>query len=121
MDAIAFSPDNLTIAVSMSINYEAGEVRLYDVHSGRLRHVLRAGSVDSSNALVFASDGKTLIAGGHDWTAFTGFVRFWDLGQGRLRSSVSQADPCNSLALSPDGRLLASGGTSKKLRLWLVK
>jgi WD40 repeat protein len=53
-------------------------------------------------SLAFSPDGAVLASSGVDF-----FVKFWDVGTGRLLGQVSLADTPNSLAFSPDGTQLA--------------
>ncbi len=70
------------------------------------------------HAAVFTRDGKSLITAGAD-----GMIRVWEVPTGRpLRRLEGHRGWVGSLALSPDGKLLASGGTwwDNSLRLWDV-
>src|SRR5262249_7573238 len=65
--------------------------------------------------LLYTPDGKMLITSG-------GFVRVWDAATGRQVREwpVKEVDSVNSLALSPDGKTLATGtiGDKPTVRLW---
>jgi WD40 repeat protein len=51
----------------------------------------------------------------------TGRIRLWDLRGGRETSPlIGHTDVVASLAFSPDGQTLASGGWDGKVRLWSV-
>jgi WD40 repeat protein len=54
-------------------------------------------------ALVFSPDGSILYSGGTD-----GSIRAWNLSDGKLLLHFSYKPQADSLALSPDGELLAS-------------
>lgn len=76
-------------------------------HGGRFGWVLD---------LAFAPDGRTLASAGDDRS-----IRLWDHSSGRLvRSLASYADPVESLAFHPGGKLLATGGLgpSGDVQVW---
>jgi WD40 repeat protein len=114
---LAFSPDGRVLATSLS----HGEVRLWDVHTGRLSRHLRqqrqgAGGGgnsgllrETSSWLVFSPDGRKLA-----YATNHGTVRLWDLEAGQdvlvLEDFPEQVD---RLLFSHDGRrLLAVNGGS---------
>lgn len=80
----------------------------------RLRTMLW-GNNSAVNSLVFSRDGKLLVAGSDDSK-----IRLWDLETGQPHGEL-QANTYKvlSVALSPDGKILAStGGTLGIIDLW---
>src|SRR5207248_1144964 len=67
--------------------------------------------------LLYTPDGKMLITSG-----LGGFVRVWDAATGRQVREwpVKEVNSVNSLALSPDGKTLATGtiAGTPTVRLW---
>jgi WD40 repeat protein len=61
------------------------------------------GHTDIVWSVAFSSDGKTLISCGDDKT-----VRFWDVSTGAQVRRIEHSNGVGSIALSPDGKLLAS-------------
>ncbi|MEV4033734.1 nSTAND1 domain-containing NTPase [Streptomyces umbrinus] len=113
---VVFSPDGDTVATS-DVD---GEVSLWDTGSGRLRSKLPAHN-ESVNVMAFSQDGRTLAV------TDRGTVRLWDTDSGRhhtslrLRATVAGAESdvsVFSMALSPDGRTLATGNTDGTVRMW---
>jgi WD40 repeat protein/serine/threonine protein kinase len=74
-----------------------------------------AGNVYS---LAFSPNGKRLAVG-YGSGAGAAPVKLWEVGSGRLSLTLpGHAHYVSSLAFSPDGRLLASGGHDSSLRVW---
>jgi WD40 repeat protein len=112
--ALAFSPDGKTLAVG---GYE--EVLFWDLAGAKLARRIAAGG--QVGAVLFLKDGKTLVVGG-GMPGRSGFVRFLDLDSGKetFRSDEPK-DLVGSLALSPDGKLLAASGAYKLVHVWNVE
>jgi dipeptidyl aminopeptidase/acylaminoacyl peptidase len=110
--SVAFHPDGKTLASASE-----GEIRLWEVDTGKER-----ASLAGCHPIVFSPDGKALASRVGDNT-----IRLWELATGRQRATLSsQTDTgsyLNCVALSPGGRLMASGDQSSdtgKVKLWEV-
>lgn len=100
--AMAFAPDNKTLAVST-----VAGVQLFDVATGQKRGKIGEGN-NHLYALAFAPDGKTLAG-----CSLQGTVFLWDtvrsVEKARLRHGDSPKACCLALAFAPDGKTLAVG------------
>jgi RNA polymerase sigma factor (sigma-70 family) len=114
---VAFSPDGKTLAATSDRD---GVVHLWDVAGGRRRHrlVLPRGAVSyTGGPPVFTPDGKTLAVLGTVYARHDEYssVYLWDPETGRSRGRLEPAG--GRVAVSPDSRLLAAGGTGG-VRVW---
>ncbi|GAA0943024.1 WD40 repeat domain-containing serine/threonine protein kinase [Actinocorallia libanotica] len=106
---VAFSRDGRTLATGD----RSGEVRLWDVASGRTVRFLK-GHTDAVYAAAFSPDGTMVATCSEDGT-----VRTWRTATGRaVRTLTGHAGSVYAAAFSPDGRTLASGGWDGTVRLW---
>ncbi len=70
--------------------------------------------------MAFAPDGKTLaVSCGTVGQAGAGRIVLWDVESGKkLGTLVGHTNAVSALAISPDGKLLASSGYDRTMRLW---
>jgi WD40 repeat protein len=113
--SVAFSPDGTTLA-SAGGDWEdtgTGEVKVWDVGSGRLRFRLKEHD-RTMFAVAFSPDGKSLASGGRDQA-----ITLWDVATGQAQKTcVGHEEAVRSIAFHPDGRALASAGFDKTVRIW---
>lgn len=124
--SVAFTKDGNSV-VSGSHD---GTVRRTDVASGRVEWRV-AGYHEQVNAVALSKDGALLATGSSDGRyahrilpagaagLAPGAVRLWDAHTGRLlRRLGDPADQVMAVALSPDGRHVAAGGSAGVVRVW---
>jgi WD40 repeat protein len=82
---------------------------------GRLAQVLPARG-PGVTALGFSPDEKLLATGDRK-----GFVRFWDLSTGRVRTFPAHDAAITSVMFSPNGKLLLTASVDHEARIWNVR
>jgi WD40 repeat protein len=97
---VDFSPDSKTLASGSFDN----SVRLWDAGSGKALRTLN-GHTQAIVGLDFSPDGKSLATGSDDST-----VRLWRVADGAPLRTIDNGTHVDTVAFSPDGRWLASGG-----------
>jgi RNA polymerase sigma factor (sigma-70 family) len=128
---LAFSPDGATLALSFFRQIEEGaRFELWDARKGALRKTIEMDYGRVVPRIAFAPDGKSLAvlyAGDKDRDPksedLQGGARLFDVATGKaIRSIRGHMHMAISLAFSPDGKLLATGGYSSDadVRLWDV-
>jgi WD40 repeat protein/serine/threonine protein kinase len=103
-----FGPDGGTLAVRVQ------EItRVLDLPTGRERFALKGPGNFSPGSLAFSADGKHLATGGQE-------LRVWDAVTGAELHSRTEGHPGEvaSMAVSPVGGLLATGGVDQTVRVW---
>ncbi|MCB1207970.1 MAG: hypothetical protein KDK97_01525 [Verrucomicrobiales bacterium] len=73
---------------------------------------------DRANSLAFSADGKTLAIGSGE-PSRSGDVTLWEVSTGELTQELPEIhiDSVLSIDFSPDGKLLATGGADKAVRV----
>lgn len=121
--AVAVSPDGRHVVAG---GYDM-KIYLWDREGGQLRQILH-GHTNCVYSLAFHPDGKLLASGSGDGT-----IRLWSVAAvegepGRMVDAVLPVQPVavlqadldvvHDLDFSPDGRILARGGSDHLLRVW---
>jgi WD40 repeat protein len=122
---ITFSPDGKRLASS---SFDPGIV-LWDVETQQQIGEPLLGRVEFPLALEFVPpDGRLIVSGGCSTsdeayeTCVEGEIRFWDTETRQLAGEplAEHRGAIRSLAFSPDGSLMASGGDDNEIMLWSV-
>ncbi|MBI3411651.1 MAG: hypothetical protein HY040_25255 [Planctomycetes bacterium] len=127
VDAVAFQPGGPLIATGC----HDGKIRLFDnVKNAPVKEINahpapNPNTVSAVYALAFSADGKQLASASADQS-----LKLWDVASGNLVREFKaykvkdfekgHQEPVFALALSPDGKLLASGsgGLERIIKIW---
>ncbi|HEX8921513.1 MAG TPA: TIR domain-containing protein [Pyrinomonadaceae bacterium] len=121
--SLAYSPDGAILAAGSCAKPEEGkckqgEIRLWNPATRQLVSQPLTGHSDAVKTLVFSSDGKILVSSDGQNIILWNVETRQMLGQiapgHQYNSESSVSLPVNSIALSPDSNMLASGGCGKR-------
>lgn len=118
--SLAISPDGQTLVIG-----QYGAAKLWNLHAGEEQAILWAGHGLQINSLTFSSNGQFLIAG-----CSQGDIKIWNWRERKLLKTIEQNSDLLSfvtsvflrvlwcIAISPNGRVIASAGENLPLVLW---
>jgi WD40 repeat protein len=111
--SVAFSPDGKWLASGS----QDGSVVLWDAIRSEKRRSLIPRGVDPILTVAFSPDGRTL--GLAELSNKPGDVVLMDPQTGVIRARLAgHTQGTNALAFSPDGRMLATAGVERCIKLW---
>ena len=112
--ALAFSADGKLLATGGGAPTEEGEVRLFEVATGKETLKLKAPHSDTVFGLAFSPDGKILATGGADK-----FLRTWEIPSGKmLKAFEGHTHHVMDVSWKGDGKTLVSAGADQVLKVW---
>ncbi|MFC1878967.1 WD40 repeat domain-containing protein [Chloroflexota bacterium] len=108
---VAISLDNTMLALTP----DRYAIRIWDLLEWQWLYNIPTSFTGAVQEIAFSPD-KVSLATGH----YDGEIRLWDMLTGDLVFTMVAEEVIESLAFSPDGRLLATGGSyqNQLIRLW---
>jgi WD40 repeat protein len=102
--------------------WESSDLFLWDFENAQQSRTL-SGHTVASNSVIMTSDGKKAISGGathwHPLGHADKTLRVWDLESGMCLSKLEiHSNSITSISLTPDEKIVVSGGNDSTLRTW---
>ena len=120
VDKLAVSPNGRWLAVA-SFSKAQGDysIRLWEWETGKLIHRLSPWP-NRTFSMIFSADSSRLAAVGHAFPRGLGEAHLWDVATGKEVYVFTGQDNATCVAMTADGRMLATGSLDKTCRLWEI-
>ncbi|MEO1996046.1 MAG: protein kinase, partial [Planctomycetaceae bacterium] len=113
VNSVRFSRDGKWVVSGAGQNMESGEIKLWDVESGREMFVLK-GQTNNVRCVDLSPDAQRIVSGSTE-----GILQIWDVTTGQeLRTLEGHKSLVLSVDFSPDGKRIVSGSFDKTLKVW---
>lgn len=116
LKAIDISPDGKTLAGASW----TGNIIVADLKGGSYTTLVEE-TQSRMLTVRFTPDGKALAYGGEDKESNRGFVRLYNFATKETRHFSGHRAGVNDIEFSPDGGLMASAGSDKRLLMWVLE
>ena len=98
---------------------EDGTILLWDMTTRKLTQHFKDVALHNRPILALSSDGR-ILATSTCCSANTKTITLWDVATGRIIHRMASRDEIYSIAISPDGSMIASGDSAGVVTLWNV-
>ncbi len=111
---LAFSPDGKLLATGGGAPTEDGELKLFEVPTGKLVIDVKNSHSDTVYGVSFSPDGKLLASCGADK-----FVKVFEVPSGKfVKAFEGHTNQVMDVGWKSDGKFLASGGADNVIKVW---
>jgi len=112
--ALAFSTNGKFLATGGGAPSQDGEIRIFDMPSGKLLQDIKGGHSDQVFGVCFSPDSRMLATCSADK-----FVKVFDVASGKfLKSFEGHTHHVLDVGWKADGKLLASAGADNVIKVW---
>jgi WD40 repeat protein len=112
--ALSFSPDSKLLATGGGAPTEDGEIKVFDVATGKVITDIKGGHSDTVFGVAFSPNGKLLATCGADK-----FVKVWEMPGGKfVKAFEGHTHHVLDVGWKADGKLLASAGADNVVKIW---
>jgi WD40 repeat protein len=112
--ALDFSPDGKLLATGGGAPAQEGEIKVFEVATGKLVADIKNGHSDTVYGVSFSPDGRKLATCGADK-----FVKAFEVPSGKfLKAFEGHTHHVLGVGWKNDGKLLASGGADNVVKVW---
>jgi len=110
---LSYAADGKTL---LAICSEPSAARWYEPDTGKV--IRQVALPKTANFMLAYSPGAALLVLKSRYAYQGGFARFVDVASGKERPILGHRSEVSAVACSPDGQLIATGGTDRAIRLW---